>query len=934
MFHATKYVINRSGERKKMSLDAIQDRISAQCCKVPVLENLSPLEITVKTVESLHDNISTSEIDKITAKLCYERADIESDYETLACRIMVSDNHKNVPDSMCEAVNKLSKLNPTIYATWFVKLLNKHSDKIDAMIDHSRDSLFDFMGYMTINKSYLLIHKDVIHERAQHMWMRCAVECYRDDFDKVKRMYESLSTMQYIHATPTLFNSGLHNNQLSSCMLVSNREDSIEGIFTTYKEIAKLASRAGGIGFNVGNVRSKGMKISSTGRDSDGAQRFLRLYEELGNVITQGGKRKASMACYIEVWMDEIVDIMELMSVECEVDGRLRNLFFAIWSNDLFAERCINDEMWTMFSPNQTPELWDTYGDEFRIHYERYEQDESIRKTTISARDLMVKIAKNIGELGYPYYLNKDQCCAKSNMTDIAVCHSSNLCAEIIIPSGDIDGEHEIGVCTLASINLKKFLKIKEPLYYECAPLTGPVGEYIDLLRLSEVSYEICENLNKIIDQQHYPCLAAQRSSERHRPIGIGIQGYSDICILLGIEYDSKFGRELTFRTAEAIQFGAQRASVDLARNIQLNIKTNFEESLEVLADKLEKSMGEYYENIEEQNLSINMLRNAKDVLNAVHKPIIGVCDTILKYGKIKEVKRNTTVSSLIQNIDELLESFGNNEFIFDDLNDLNDASQICLVVSLLIKGLRKQHGAYPSCSETSYVRQGKFQHDLWGKLPYKINKCFNWEKLRKDMMKFGQRNAFLTAYMPTASTSNILGNYPSFEALSTNIYMVNALAGTFKRPNRYLIDYMKHHGLWNEDSIQRIIDADGDVSEFEDLPIVVRGVFRTAWQIKNKSMMKLASIRAPFICQTQSLNMYMDTPTIGNITNMLLHGHKLKLKTIIYYLRTKRANKTDKVSGELIIANKKDDKEDKNHEQAQIACSRANPDNCIMCSS
>lgn len=932
MVHPTKYVINRSGERVKMSLDAILNRITALCNATPVLKNLSPLEITVDTVKSLHDGISTSEIDKITAKLCYERADIESDYETLACRIVISDNHKNVPESMREAVYKLHNLNPTLYADWFIEAVDKFSDEINDIINHNQDGLFDFMGYMTIHKTYLLIHEGVIHERPQHMWMRCALEMWRDDFEKVKQRYESLSTMKYIHATPTLFNSGLRNNQLSSCMLVSNREDSIEGIFTTYKEVAKLASRAGGIGFNLGNVRSKGMKISSTGRNSDGAQRFLRLYEELGNVITQGGKRKASMSCYIEVWMDEIVDMMDLISVECEVDGRLRNLFFAIWSNDLFAERCRENGEWTMFSPNQTPELWDTYGEEFKNHYERYERDDSVRKTKIRAQALMKKIAKNIGELGYPYYLNKDQCCAKSNMTDVAVCHNSNLCAEIIIPSGNIDGEAEIGVCTLASINLKKFLKIDTPLYYECEPIEGNAEDYIDLQKLADASYEICESLNEIIDNQHYPCDAAKRSSERHRPIGIGIQGYADICILLGVPYDGKFSRELTFRIGEAIQFGAQRASVDGAKAIENSIAGKLED-LNKLNTILHNHMVKYESDLNNTDILEDMMRATENILNEIDGWWITTVNTILKYGiksrNVSPISQNT-IDEIRNNLSELSGYNRGRPYLFGDLYDYEDTATLCDTVYKLILALNKAHGAYPSCTQNSYVRRGKFQHDLWGALPYDLNGEFAWEDLRTDMKRYGQRNAFLTAYMPTASTSNILGNYPSFEALSSNIYMVNALAGTFKRPNRYLIDYMKHHNMWNEGSIQRIINADGDVSKFEDIPLKVREVFRTAWEISRKSMMDLAAVRSPFICQTQSLNMYMSEPTIGDITKMLLRGHKLGLKTILYYLRTKRANKSDKVSGELDIGMDKKDKE----EQAKLACSRANPDNCVMCSS
>lgn len=795
----TMYVVKRNGNSEELSLDKIAKRIRKLALEEPILDKINIMEIVPEVVKNIYNNISTTELDDNAAWLCSCRSIEEPQYESLAVRISVDNNHKNTKSTFSGMMKFIKQSKKITLSDDIYNLVLKNKDTIDAMIINSRDNLFSYFGFKTLDKIYLLQIDGKIIERPQYMWMRTALDIHRDNMEMVKECYDLLSQHYFTHATPTLFNSSLKLNQQSSCMLLTNFEDSIDGIYQTIKDCSVLGARAAGIGLDMTNIRSKGSVIKSTGRPSRGIPAFITIHDVNATVVDQGNKRKMSSAIYLQPWHSDFIDVMEMKSTDNTSPLRARELFYAVWSNNLLYERAKNGEMWSFFCPTETPKLLNTWGDEFRDAYLEYEKNKLYTKQ-ISAQDLYKKLALLMIETGGPYHLNKDECNAKSNMKNVGHINSSNLCAEILIPNGHIDGNYEIGVCTLASINLTKFVDGCVKYDNDGNMLSRPT---YDFEQLSNISGNICNNLNNIIDTQYYQLDACKLSSARHRPIGIGIQGLADVFMMMGYAYTSPEAKMLNWQIAEAIYYGAIMKSMELA----------------------------------------------------------------------------------------------------------------------------KRDGPY-STFQGSPASQGKLQPHLWvergsDKLPYR----YDWDNIGMQVQKVGLRNALLIAFMPTASTSQLLDNFSSFEPCHANIFARHTLAGVFNVLNKHLVRDLKSMNIWNIHIKERIIAANGSVQYIREIPQSLRDVYKTVWEIPQKDLLDMSADRGQFICHTQSLNVYFNDPTISKVTSLLMYGMKKKLKTISYYTNSGAA--IDPVKFTVSVSEENKAKQDK-IDKKTVVCTE---DVCTSCS-
>lgn len=764
----TMYVTKRNSVRQELSFDKIAKRIRelANDKKMgEVLDRINVMEITIEVIKNIVNNISTTELDNITANICFARQTEDTQYETLAARVAVSNLHKNTCGKFSQMIDLL--YSKDLYFSEKVhNLVMLNAQMYDEMIDDMCDYQFDFFAIESLRKMYLLVLDGVVVERPQYLWLRVAIEIHGDKFDAVKETYDLLSQGYFIHATPTLFNSLLRKNQLSSCMLVTNKGDSVDEIFDTIKQCAILGANAAGIGLSVSNIRANGSLIKSTGRPSKGVPSFMMIHDITSTVIDQGGKRNMSQAVYIEPWHADFMDIINLRANHNMTAIRARDLFYAVWSNNVLYERAINGEMWSFFCPTDAPRLLETYGDEFKAAYLEYES-RGVARGQMPAQKIYMEIAALMIETGQPYHLNKDACNAKSNMKNVAHINSSNLCAEILIPSGNIDGHNEIGVCTLASINLSKFVKPAKLDNYGHIAIAGEF-QYDKLYYVASV---ITQNLNNIIDNQYYPLADAERSSRRHRPIGIGIQGLANVFMLMGYPYESDEARELNWRIMECIYAGAINKSMEMAR----------------------------------------------------------------------------------------------------------------------------EYGSYETF-EGSPASQGILQPQLWVNYGAKpLQYTYDWDTIGKNVANTGLRNALLIACMPTAGTSQILGCYSSFEPAVANIFTRHTMAGDFTILNKHLVKNLKDMGLWSVKMKDKIIAYEGSIQDIVEIPDQIKNIYRTVWEMKQKTLMEYAADRGQFICQTQSYNLFIDKPSVKKITALINYGMKLGLKTISYYTRSRSAKEAVK---------------------------------------
>ena len=741
------FVIKRNGRQESIKFDKVTARIEKLSYSLSPMVDV--INVAKKTIEGIYSGVPTTELDNLAAEIAASLTITHPDYAILASRIAVSNLHKNTVKSFSETMRKLyhyvdeaSGYHLPLIADDVMQIIDENAALLDSTIIYDRDFGFDYFGFKTLEKSYLLKIDGKIVERPQHMYMRVAVGIHKDDVESVISTYHLMSERWMTHATPTLFNAGTPKPQMSSCFLLTMKEDSIDGIYDTLKQTAKISQSAGGIGLAIHNIRATGSYIGGTNGTSNGIVPMLRVFNDTARYVDQGGgKRKGAFAIYLEPWHADVFDFLDLRKNHGKEEMRARDLFFALWICDLFMKRVEMNAEWSLFCPNEAPGLSECWGAEFDALYTRYELEGKARKT-VKAQDLWFAILQSQIETGTPYMLYKDAANSKSNQQNLGTIKSSNLCTEIM----EYTSPNEIAVCNLASLSLPRFIND---------------GKF-DHQKLYDVTYQAAKNLNKIIDNNYYPVEEARTSNLRHRPIGLGVQGLADVFILLRLPFESELAKILNKNIFETIYFAAMNASKDLAI----------------------------------------------------------------------------------------------------------------------------EQGPYETFSG-SPISKGIFQFDMWGVTP---SDRWDWASLREDVKKFGVRNSLLVAPMPTASTSQIFGNNECFEPYTSNIYTRRVLSGEFIIVNKHLLKDLVNLGLWNNSMKNKIIAANGSIQNIEEIPNDIKELYKTVWEIKQRNIIDMSADRGAFICQSQSLNLFVDNPTTSKLTSMHFHAWKKGLKTGMYYLRTQAA--------------------------------------------
>jgi ribonucleoside-diphosphate reductase alpha chain len=757
------YVIKRNGDRVPVSFNEVLTRIQKLA---EGLAHVNPDLVAQKVCNQIQDEIKTSELDEFAAETCaMMQARHHPNYGKLAARILIDNHHKNTPARLIDSAQVLFDEGIASESYYCVA----QDLEFESMIDYSRDFMFDYFGYKTLERGYLLKRRDGrTWERPQHMWMRVAIQLHGSDLARVKETYDALSQGYFIHATPTLFNSGTKHPQLSSCFLVHMQDDSIKGIYDTLGECAQISKWAGGIGLSVHNIRARDAEIKGTNGKSTGITPMLKVFNDTAKYVNQGGKRNGSFAVYLEPWHADIEEFLRLKLNTGNDDERARDLFYGLWIPDLFMQRVEQDGYWSMFSPDTCPGLSDCWGDAFNELYCEYER-KNLAMREIPAKKLWQMIVDAQIQTGGPYLLYKDACNAKSNQQNLGTIKSSNLCTEII----EYTSPEETAVCNLGSLALPKFVERRND--------GGSETTVFNFELLRKYTTILARNLDLVIDKTYYPTEKCKTSNLRHRPIGIGIQGLADVFAMLRLPWSSEGAAKLNREIFENIYFAAATES---------------------------------------------MLRSSTDDWRGL---------------------------SLI----------GNNSY---------------------------------SSFDGSPISQGKLQYHLWGETP--ITTYLNWGMLAK-MCTGGMRNSLLIAPMPTASTSQILGNNECFEPFTSNLYSRRVLSGEFMVVNKYLVEDLVALGLWTSDVRTQIIANNGSIQTMLELPAEMRELYKTVWEIPMKTLINMARDRAPFICQSQSLNLFLAEPTPSKVSSMHFYAWKTGLKTGCYYLRTKAAAKAQQFTVE-----------------------------------
>lgn len=777
-------VKKRNGDLEDIAFDKILNRIRKLGHEANIQINYPSL--TMKVIEQLYDKIETTKIDELAAEQCTSLSTQHPDYGTLAGRIIVSNHQKNTDPCFSNVMKNLYEfknihgVNKPLISEQFWCFLQKHSDELDYMIKHDRDYLIDYFGFKTLEKSYLFRINNKVVERIQHMWMRVAIGIHGDisnpdALDLVKETYDLMSVKYFTHATPTLFNAGTPRPQLSSCYLIAMEDDSVDGIFDTLKDCARVSKWSGGIGLHVHNVRAKGSHIQGTNGTSNGLIPMLKVFNHTARYIDQGGKRNGSFAIYLEPWHADIEDFLELKKNHGDEEMKARDLFYALWTPDLFMERIRDDGDWSLFCPNECSGLDNVYGDQFKELYEKYENEGRARKV-VKARELWFRVLDSQMETGTPYILYKDASNKKSNQQNLGTIKSSNLCSEIIEYSDD----KETAVCNLASIGLPTFVNVETKEF-----------NYDMLHKVTKV---VANNLNRVIDINFYPTEKTKVSNLKHRPIGIGVQGLADTFILMDIPFHSERAKEVNKLIFETI----------------------------------------YHASLEKSN-EIAMER----------------------YHKLKNLSHTEKL-----------------EFMCIDENNVYNWKT----------ELEEFAGSYSSFVG-SPASKGVLQFDMWNVTP---SDRYDWAKLKESIMKYGLRNSLSVALMPTASTSQILGFNECFEPLTSNIYSRRTLAGEFVVVNKYLMRELIELGQWNDQIKNNIILNKGSIQQLTMLPEHLRNKYKIVWEMPMKHLIDMSADRGVFICQSQSLNLWLEDPTYSMLTSMHMYSWKKGLKTGIYYLRRK----------------------------------------------
>ncbi|KAK9786085.1 hypothetical protein WJX73_010906 [Symbiochloris irregularis] len=776
------FVIKRDGRQEQVHFDKITARISRLAYGLNP-DFCDPVLVAQKVTTGVYKGVTTSELDELAAETAASLTATHPDYAVLAARIAVSNLHKNTRKSFSETVKLMSEhINPKngkkspLIAEDVRDIIAENAERLDSEIIYNRDFDYDYFGFKTLERSYLLRLNGKVVERPQHMLMRVSVGIHKGDIESAVATYHLLSERWFTHASPTLFNAGTPRPQLSSCFLVCMKNDSIEGIYDTLKECACISKSAGGIGLSIHNIRSVGTYIRGTNGTSNGIVPMIRVFNDTARYVDQGGgKRKGAFAMYLEPWHSDVFDFIELRKNHGKEEARARDLFYALWINDMFMARVEANAEWSLFCPNEAPGLAEVWGEEFEALYLKYEKLGRAKKV-IKAQQLWFAILEAQVETGVPFMLYKDACNRKSNQQNLGTIRCSNLCTEIV----EYTSPEETAVCNLASIALPRFVRDRSAAGRERVRIVGSLDagqRFFDFDRLREVAHTVARNLNRIIDINYYPVEPAERSNLRHRPIGIGVQGLADAFILLGLPFDSPEAQQLNREIFETVYFAALEESCRLAR----------------------------------------------------------------------------------------------------------------------IEG---KYSSY----EGSPASKGQLQHDLWGvKAP---SERWDWDGLRRDIAEHGLRNSLLVAPMPTASTSQILGNNECFEPYTSNIYVRRVLSGEFTVVNQHLLMDLTRLGLWSPDLKNELVAANGSVQDL-DMPAELKALYKTVWEIKQRVLVDMAADRGAFIDQSQSFNVHMSDPNFGKLTSLHFYAWKKGLKTGMYYLRTRAAADAIKFTVDQLALNK-----------------------------
>ncbi|MFD1292827.1 ribonucleoside-diphosphate reductase subunit alpha [Lutibacter holmesii] len=792
------FVLKRDGRKEPVMFDKITARVRKMCYGLNSL--VDPVKVAMRVIEGLYDGVTTSELDNLAAETAATMTVQHPDYARLAARIAVSNLHKNTKKTFSDVMTDLyNYVNPRtgkkapLISDEVYKVIMDNAAKLDSTIIYNRDFGYDYFGFKTLERSYLLKLNSEIAERPQHMLMRVAVGIHLNDIDEAIETYELMSKKIFTHATPTLFNSGTPKPQMSSCFLLQIQDDSINGIYDTLKQTAMISQSAGGIGLSIHNVRATGSYIRGTNGTSNGIVPMLKVYNDTARYVDQGGgKRKGSFAIYMEPWHADVFDFLDLRKNTGAEEMRARDLFYAMWIPDLFMKRVEQNGDWTLMCPNECPHLFDTYGDEFENLYTGYEKVGKGRKT-IKARELWEKILEAQIETGNPYMLYKDAANRKSNQKNLGTIRSSNLCTEIM----EYTAKDEVAVCNLASIAIPMFIAENEN------------GEkFFDHKKLFEVTKKITRNLDTVIDRNYYPVKEAENSNFRHRPVGLGIQGLADAFIMLRLPFTSDAAKKLNEEIFETIYFAAVTSSMEIA----------------------------------------------------------------------------------------------------------------------------KLKGTY-STYEGSPMSKGEFQFNMWGVSEDDLSGRWDWKALREKVLENGVRNSLLVAPMPTASTSQILGNNEAFEPYTSNIYTRRVLSGEYIVVNKHLLEDLVELGLWNNEMKESIMRANGSVQHIDVIPQELKDLYKTVWEMSMKDIIDMSRQRGYFIDQSQSLNLFMQDANYSKLTSMHFYAWKSGLKTGMYYLRTKSA-----VNAIQFTVSKEKKVEDApltpQELKEMLIASQNNPDDCEMCGS
>ncbi|MBS1647240.1 MAG: ribonucleoside-diphosphate reductase subunit alpha [Bacteroidetes bacterium] len=806
------FVIKRDGTRETVKFDKITARIQKLCYGLEPT-HVEAIKVAMKVIEGLFDGVTTTQLDNLAAETAASLTTNHPDYAVLASRIAVSNLHKNTTKSFSKTMHDLyqyvdpkTNQRAQLIADDVYEIIQEHAQQLDSSIIYDRDFGYDYFGFKTLERSYLLKMNGKIAERPQHMIMRVAIGIHKEDIASAIETYTLMSERWFTHATPTLFNAGTPKPQMSSCFLLQMQDDSIDGIYNTLKQCAKISQSAGGIGLNIHNVRATGSYIKGTNGTSNGIIPMLKVFNETARYVDQGGgKRKGSIAVYLEPWHDDIYTFLDIRKNHGKEEMRARDLFTALWIPDLFMKRVEEQGMWSLMCPNECPGLSDCHSQAFETLYTQYEAEGRYRRQ-IPARELWAAIIESQIETGNPYMLFKDSANAKSNQQNLGTIKSSNLCTEII----EYTSADEVAVCNLASIALPRFVNAEK-------------GEF-DHQKLFDITYVATKNLNKVIDRNYYPIPEARNSNMRHRPVGLGVQGLADAFILMRYPFDSEEARKLNSEIFETIYYAALTASKDLAK----------------------------------------------------------------------------------------------------------------------IDGPYETYAGSP-------ISQGIFQQDMWNVTP---STRWEWDVLREEIKKYGVRNSLLMAPMPTASTSQILGNNECFEPYTSNIYSRRVLSGEFVVVNKHLLKDLVRLGLWNDTLKNKIIAENGSIQNIAEIPENIKAIYKTVWEIKQRTLIDMAADRGAYIDQSQSLNLFIQDANFAKLSSAHFHAWKRGLKTGMYYLRTKAAadaikftvdqsallekeNATVLGNEDQLLVERGQTKElSEEEKQAQLTCSLDNPDACDSCGS